>query len=97
MKKLLIAAMLFSSCEKDTIEGCIRCEQRMYKLKDTESREVFNMGFPKITQACDKPAQQLIDTIARIPTVELNRTYHRYILDTTNSTIYQITTRCEQI
>jgi len=96
MKKLLIAALLFSSCEKDTIEGCITCEQRKYELRDTESRELHEDGFPKINNACDKTAQELVDTIARIPQVTLNRTYYRYILDSATSKIYMITTRCEQ-
>jgi len=96
MKKLLIAALLFSSCEKDTIKGCISCEQRKYELRDTESREVREDGFPKINEACDKTAQELVDTLAHIPTVELDRTYRRYLLDSATSKIYMITTKCEQ-
>ena len=96
MKKLLIAALLFSSCEKDTIKGCITCEQHMYELRETWSTEVREDGFPKINNACDKTAQELVDTLAHIPQVELDRTYQRYVLDSTTSKIYMITTRCEQ-
>jgi len=96
MKKLLIAALLFSSCEKDTIKGCITCEQRKYELRDTWSTELHENGFPKINNACDKTAQELVDTLAHIPHVELDRTYQRYLIDSTTSKIYMITTKCEQ-
>jgi hypothetical protein len=96
MKKLLIAALLFSSCEKDTIKGCISCEQRKYELRDTESREVREDGFPKINEACDKTAQELVDTLAHIPSVVLGRLYERYELDSATLKMYMITTKCEQ-
>ena len=97
MKRLLIAALLFSSCQKeDTIKGCIRCEQRKYELHDGWTVDIYDGEFPKISEGCDKTAQQLVDSIAHIPTVVLGRLYERYELDSTTLKMYMITTKCEQ-
>lgn len=93
---LLLVLIITASCDKDTIKGCIKCEQRYYELHDTWSNEVRENGFPKISEACDKTAQELVDTLAHIPTVELDKIYQRYVLDTANLKVYMITTRCEQ-
>lgn len=95
MKKLLIAVLLFSSCQKeDTIKGCIKCEQHKYELHDGWTTDIYDGEFPKISEGCDKTAQQLVDTIAHIPTVVLDRLYERYELDSTTLKMYKITTKC---
>ena len=96
MKKLLIAALLFSSCEKDTIKGCIRCEQQKYLLLNGHTNNIYDGEYPKISEGCDKTAQELVDTIAHIPSVVLGRLYERYELDSTTLKMYMITTKCEQ-
>ena len=97
MKKLLIAALLFSSCQKDDIiKGCIRCEQRKYELHNGWTDDIYDGEFPKISEGCDKTAQELVDTIAHIPSVVLGRLYQRYELDSTTLKMYMITTKCEQ-
>ena len=95
MKKLLIAVLLFSSCQKeDTIKGCIKCEQHKYELHDGWTTDIYDGEFPKISEGCDKTAQQLVDTIAHIPAVVLDRLYERYELDSTTLKMYKITTKC---
>ena len=95
MKKLLIAVLLFSSCQKeDTIKGCIRCEQQKYLLLNGHTDNIYDGEYPKISEGCDKTAQELVDTIAHIPTVVLGRSYQRYELDSTTLKMYMITTRC---
>jgi len=93
---LLLVLIITVSCDKDTIKGCIKCEQHKYELRETWSTEVREDGFPKINEACDKTAQELVDTLAHIPTVVLDRTYQRYFIDSTTFKMYMVTTRCEQ-
>lgn len=95
MKNIIfVFIILLTSCDKDTIKGCIKCEQNKYELYGTTSREVREDGFPKISEACDKTAQELVDTLAHIPSVQLDRTYTRYLIDSTTLQMYSITTRC---
>lgn len=94
MKRLLFALILFTSCDKDVIKGCIKCEQQKYLLLNGYTDNVYDGEYPKISEGCDKTAQELVDTIAHIPTVVLGRSYERYELDSTTLKMYKITTRC---
>lgn len=95
MKNILfVFIILLTSCDKDTIKGCIRCEQQKYLLLDGHSDNIYDGTYPKISEGCDKTAQELVDTIAHIPKVALDRTYERYELDSTTLKMYKITTRC---
>ena len=95
MKNIVfVFIILFTSCAKDTIQGCIRCEQQKYLLLNGHTNNVYDGEYPKISEGCDKTAQELVDTIAHIPTVVLDRTYERYELDSTTLKMYKITTRC---
>lgn len=93
-----VFGILLSSCEKeDTIKGCIKCEQQKYLLLNGHTNNIYDGEFPKISEACDKTAQELVDTIAHIPTVVLGRLYERYELDSTTLKMYKITTKCTEI
>ena len=95
MKNIVfVFIILITSCAKDTIHGCIRCEQQKYLLLNGYTDNVYDGEYPKISEGCDKTAQELVDTIAHIPKVVLDRTYERYELDSTTLKMYKITTRC---
>ena len=94
---LLLVLITAASCQKeDTIKGCIRCEQQKYLLLNGHTNNIYDGEYPKISEGCDKTAQELVDTIAHIPTVVLGRLYERYELDSTTLKMYMITTKCEQ-
>lgn len=100
MKKPIIAALAMAlgiSCQKEEIKGCIRCEQQKHLILNGHMSNIYDGEWPKISQGCDKTAQQLVDTIAHIPSVVLGRSYERYELDTATLKMYKITTWCQQM